>query len=223
MFLIMPTASSCVRTVTPCSKSPCHARVLRTMVLTLHLQADGKHKQIPPNSSVSEIIMTTGMKVNSLSCNCLRGTQNKSRSSMKQDIALPHDAGTPISFPYLKIGNIVSTLVYSVVTTHTRPCIFWRAGVCRLKTTGDPYLWGNVVGSSTEGPSRDSIHHMLLAHPKISDFDMSFWIQHDVVQLQIPAREQANVRAFPLRDLIRLQLVTQKDVCLAAVSVAPGW
>lgn len=33
---------------------------------------------------------------------------------MKWDIALPCETGTPISFPYL---NVVSTLVYSVVTT----------------------------------------------------------------------------------------------------------
>lgn len=112
---------------------------------------------------------------------------------------------------------------FSLLCGHIWLCILWRAGVCRLTTTGDPYLWGNVVRSAAEGPGCDSIHHMLLAHPKIGDFDMSFWIQHDVVQLQIPAREQANVRAFPLHDLICLQLVTQKDVCLADVSVALRW
>lgn len=106
---------------------------------------------------------------------------------------------------------------------HTRPCILWRAGICRLTTTGAPYLWGDVVRGPTEGPRCDSIHHVLLAHPEIGDFDMSFWIQHDVVQLQIPAREQANVRAFPRPDLTRLQLVTQKEVCLADVSVALRW
>ena len=43
------------------------------------------------------------------------------------------------------------------------------------------YLWGDVVGGPAEGPGRDAIHHVLLAHPEVRDLNVSFRVQHDVV------------------------------------------
>ena len=45
------------------------------------------------------------------------------------------------------------------------------------------YLRGDVVRGPTEGLGGDSIKHVLLAHPKVGNFDMTLCVQHDVIQL----------------------------------------
>lgn len=70
---------------------------------------------------------------------------------------------------------LLSALLDSVVKTHTRSHVLCRGCVCRLAAvTGDSYLWGNVIRSPTEGPGRDPVHHVFLAHPEVGDFDMPF-------------------------------------------------
>lgn len=60
-----------------------------------------------------------------------------------------------------------------------------------------PYLWGDVIWGPTEGSGRDPVHHVLLAHPEVRDLDVPLGVQHDVVQLQVPARKRRSVRPLP--------------------------
>lgn len=59
------------------------------------------------------------------------------------------------------------------------------------------YLRGDVIWSPTEGPGRDPVHHVLLAHPKVGDLDVSFRIQHDVIELQVPVRKRDGISVLP--------------------------
>lgn len=49
------------------------------------------------------------------------------------------------------------------------------------------YLRGYIVGGSTEGLGGDTIKHVLFAHAKVGNLDVTLAVQHHVVQLQIPA------------------------------------
>lgn len=50
-----------------------------------------------------------------------------------------------------------------------------------------PHLWRNVVWSAAKGLSGDPIPDVLFAHAKISNLDVPFRVQHDVVKLQVAA------------------------------------
>ena len=51
------------------------------------------------------------------------------------------------------------------------------------------YLRSDVVGSPTERGCRHTVQNPLLAHPEVGQFAVTFRIQKDVVQFQIPARQ----------------------------------
>lgn len=182
-----------------------------------------------PNSSISEIIMTRGFQERQFTMWLpFKYTEQKQKfSEVERSLAVCWQACQFLSPIWV---SFLSTLPDTVVTTHTWPRVLCRMCVCRLVAmTEDSYLWGNVIGSPTEGPGRDSIHHVFLAHPKVGDLDMPFWVQHDVIQLQVPAREQVSVRGHttPCHALTFLQLMTCKDVCLAHLSdtcmLSPGY
>ena len=48
------------------------------------------------------------------------------------------------------------------------------------------HLRGDVVWSAAECLGGHAIPDVLLTHAEVSDFDVSFGIQHDVVQFQVP-------------------------------------
>lgn len=50
------------------------------------------------------------------------------------------------------------------------------------------YLRCDVVRSSTEGGGCDTVQNPFLAHPEVGQLAVTFCIQKDVVQFQIPAR-----------------------------------
>ena len=48
------------------------------------------------------------------------------------------------------------------------------------------HLGGDVVGGPAEGGGPGVLGHVLLAHPKVGDLDVSLGVQQHVVQLQVP-------------------------------------
>lgn len=75
------------------------------------------------------------------------------------------------------------------------------------------YLGGYVVWGPAESAGRGPRENVLLAHAEVSDFDVSFRVQHHVVQFQVPGgrggvdrnrRRAAAVSSnpFPSRGLI---------------------
>lgn len=53
-------------------------------------------------------------------------------------------------------------------------------------------LWCNVVGCSTEGGSSVSRTDALLAHTIVSELDVSFVVQQNVVQLEVSVNDAWN-------------------------------
>ena len=51
------------------------------------------------------------------------------------------------------------------------------------------YLGSDVVGCPAESGGRHTIQNPFLAHPKVSQLAMTFCIQKDIVQFQIPIRQ----------------------------------
>lgn len=51
------------------------------------------------------------------------------------------------------------------------------------------YLGSDVVGCPAESGGRDTVQNPFLTHPKVSQLAMTFCIQKDVVQFQIPIRQ----------------------------------
>ena len=51
------------------------------------------------------------------------------------------------------------------------------------------HLRCDVVRGAAEGACGHAIIHVLLTHAEVSDFDVALGVQHDVVELQIPAAE----------------------------------
>lgn len=49
------------------------------------------------------------------------------------------------------------------------------------------YLRSDVVGCSTEGLGGDAIVHVLFAHAKVCNLDVTLTVQHHIVQLQVSA------------------------------------
>lgn len=45
------------------------------------------------------------------------------------------------------------------------------------------HLRGDVVRGPTEGLGGNSVFHVLLTHAKVSDFDVTLCVQHDIIQL----------------------------------------
>lgn len=52
------------------------------------------------------------------------------------------------------------------------------------------YLRGNIVRSPTESACLCISKHVLLAHPKVSNFDVPLIVQEDIVQLQVSVEEE---------------------------------
>lgn len=44
------------------------------------------------------------------------------------------------------------------------------------------YLWCNVVWCPTESVGGVTVLDVLFAHPEVGDFDVTFRVQHDIVQ-----------------------------------------
>ena len=88
-------------------------------------------------------------------------------------------------------------------TPHQGLCCRWKAPVCKAEGPSGSYLRGDVIWGPAEGPGRDPIHHVLLTHPKIGNLDVALRIQHDVIQLQVPARKQVASVSFPLHQAVR--------------------
>lgn len=51
-----------------------------------------------------------------------------------------------------------------------------------------PYLGSYVVRRSAEGLGGDAIQHIFFTHAEIRNLDVALTVQHDIIQLQIPAR-----------------------------------
>lgn len=58
------------------------------------------------------------------------------------------------------------------------------------------YLRGNIVRSPTESACLRISKHVLLAHPKVSNFDVALIVQEDVVQLQVSVEEEKETSFF---------------------------
>lgn len=59
------------------------------------------------------------------------------------------------------------------------------------------YLRGDVIWGPAEGPGRDAVHHVFLAHPEVSNLDVPLGVQHDIIQLQVPAGKRDSISAPP--------------------------
>lgn len=75
-----------------------------------------------------------------------------------------------------------------------------------------PYLWGDVVWSATEGACGHSFCHVLFAHAKVSNLNVSLRVQHHIVQLQIPEEAHRHSKHlwrfdFSLRSSLRRWLL----------------
>ena len=70
----------------------------------------------------------------------------------------------------------------SPVTPNPTREVQWQSKllVWKMRRMG-AYLWGDIIRGPTEGSGRDPLHHVLLAHPEVSDLDVPFGVQHDVV------------------------------------------
>lgn len=59
-------------------------------------------------------------------------------------------------------------------------------------------VWGhlgrNVIWRPAEGGGGDAVEDTFLAHPKVCQLTVAVCIQQDVVQLQVPAEQEDNVR-----------------------------
>ena len=56
------------------------------------------------------------------------------------------------------------------------------------------HLGGDVVRGPAEGGGPSVLHHVLLAHPKVSDLDVSLGVQQYVVQLQVPEEDERTTK-----------------------------
>lgn len=62
------------------------------------------------------------------------------------------------------------------------------------------YLRGNIVRSPTESACLCISKHVLLAHPKVSNFDVPLIVQEDVVQLQVSVEEEKKTPFFKVQS-----------------------
>lgn len=65
-------------------------------------------------------------------------------------------------------------------------------------------VWGhlgrNVIWRPAEGGGGDAVEDTLLAHPKVCQLTVAVCIQQDVVQLQVPAEQEENVRVHQQQE-----------------------
>lgn len=78
--------------------------------------------------------------------------------------------------------------------------------------TSHSHLRCDVVRSAAEGARGHAFIHVLLTHAEVSNFDVALWVQHHVIELQIPAAE-TSLWAF----MTTLILV----VCCCQLSIYP--